>query len=155
MKTTVFICASTMMTAAGLTACCALSGCARDYSKEIIAPPNQMPSDQQFHYNLKDTSNQPLSYQWYTTNGNPPTATFSVTAVGGTNGPLHYDWSFTNGDAAAQQLNVGDIGITNGSLIVGPSNIYSGEWGQSFSVTAAGGSNTPLHYQWYKNTNNP
>jgi hypothetical protein len=166
MKTRTIICASIMAMAAGLTAGCLLNGCAREHSHEAVYQSIQPGAG----------NNAPLSYQWYSTNGNPATATFSVTAAGtptlhydwsfatnggtqpfniggGTNGPLSYQWSFTNGDALSQQLNVGAVGLTNGSEILGPSNINSSEWGQSITFPTVGGTNGPLLYEWYKNTN--
>jgi uncharacterized lipoprotein YajG len=80
MKTT-----SILSTVAALAGACLLSGCAREYSKETISPPAQMPSDQKFKYNVEGSANRPQSYQQPSTNDSLPTATFSVIAAGGSN----------------------------------------------------------------------
>jgi hypothetical protein len=113
MKTTNSFYASVIAIVAALIACCLLSGClCCNCSKKAvylpIEPEHGIPATQV----VGSGTNAPLSYQWYSTNGAQPTATFSVTATGART--LSYQWYVgTNGSTAASTVQA--VQGTNGA----------------------------------------
>jgi len=94
-----------------LTASCLLNGCARDHLKaatyQPIEPTHWAPGTQV----TGASTNSPLSYQWFSTNGGYPSSTFSATAGG--NGSSHYGWQVnTNGHEGTPST----VQVTNGAL---------------------------------------
>jgi hypothetical protein len=99
MKRTTSICAFIKTTVAAASIGCLLSGCAHGNSKAAVYEPIQSTQWAPETQVIGASTNSPLNYQWYFTNGDPTATTFSVTASGGTNGALFYQWYKNTNDS--------------------------------------------------------